>query len=295
MQIIPKARIISHFSPDDPHAYRVADGETFWVEMDDCYGGQLKDETVMRSDIDPAGIDCAVGPIEVAGAQPGDTLRVEVQSIELADHGVMPTGIGLGFLGDRITAPDTKIIPIRDGFALFAPDIRLPLTPMIGVIGTAPRAGAIHCAVPEDHGGNLDTKLIAPGCTVYLPVFVPGAGLAVADLHACMGDGELSGTGLEIAGRVRLKVSVLRDWPLARPVVENDSGLWFLASRPTLEESLRLACEDGAAFLMERFSLDFPDVYRLMSAACDAQISEVVDQNVTVRLHCPKFDPRVAF
>lgn len=295
MQIIPKARIISHFSPDDPHAYRVADGETFWVEMDDCYGGQLKDETVMRSDIDPAGIDCAVGPIEVAGAQPGDTLRVEVQSIELADHGVMPTGVGLGFLGDRITAPDTKIIPIRDGFALFAPDIRLPLTPMIGVIGTAPRAGAIHCAVPEDHGGNLDTKLIAPGCTVYLPVFVPGAGLAVADLHACMGDGELSGTGLEIAGRVRLKVSVLRDRPLARPVVENDSGLWFLASRPTLEESLRLACEDGAAFLMERFSLDFPDVYRLMSAACDAQISEVVDQNVTVRLHCPKFDPRVAF
>ena len=295
MQIIPKARIISHFSPDDPHAYRVADGETFWVEMDDCYGGQLKDETVMRSDIDPAGIDCAVGPIEVAGAQPGDTLRVEVQSIELADHGVMPTGVGLGFLGDRITAPDTKIIPIRDGFALFAPDIRLPLTPMIGVIGTAPRAGAIHCAVPEDHGGNLDTKLIAPGCTVYLPVFVPGAGLAVADLHACMGDGELSGTGLEIAGRVRLKVSVLRDRPLARPVVENDSGLWFLASRPTLEESLRLACEDGAAFLMERFSLDFPDVYRLMSAACDAQIREVVDQNVTVRLHCPKFDPRVAF
>lgn len=295
MQIIPKARIISHFSPDDPHAYRVADGETFWVEMDDCYGGQLKDETVMRSDIDPAGIDCAVGPIEVAGAQPGDTLRVEVQSIELADHGVMPTGVGLGFLGDRITAPDTKIIPIRDGFALFAPDIRLPLTPMIGVIGTAPRAGAIHCAVPEDHGGNLDTKLIAPGCTVYLPVFVPGAGLAVADLHACMGDGELSGTGLEIASRVRLKVSVLRDRPLARPVVENDSGLWFLASRPTLEESLRLACEDGAAFLMERFSLDFPDVYRLMSAACDAQISEVVDQNVTVRLHCPKFDPRVAF
>ena len=295
MQIIPKARIISHFSPDDPHAYRVADGETFWVEMDDCYGGQLKDETVMRSDIDPAGIDCAVGPIEVAGAQPGDTLRVEVQSIELADHGVMPTGVGLGFLGDRITAPDTKIIPIRDGLALFAPDIRLPLTPMIGVIGTAPRTGAIHCAVPEDHGGNLDTKLIAPGCTVYLPVFVPGAGLAVADLHACMGDGELSGTGLEIAGRVRLKVSVLRDRPLARPVVENDSGLWFLASRPTLEESLRLACEDGAAFLMERFSLDFPDAYRLMSAACDAQISEVVDQNVTVRLHCPKFDPRVAF
>ena len=30
----------------------------------------------------------------------------------------------------------------------------------------------------------------------YLPVSVPGAGLAVGDLHACMGDGELSGTGI---------------------------------------------------------------------------------------------------
>ena len=29
MQIIPKDRIISHFSPDNPPSYRVADGETF--------------------------------------------------------------------------------------------------------------------------------------------------------------------------------------------------------------------------------------------------------------------------
>ncbi len=49
------------------------------------------------------------------------------------------------------------------------------------------------------------------------------------------------------------------------------------------------------ARIISHFSPDDPHAYRLMSAACDAQISEVVDQNVTVRLHCPKFDPRVAF
>ena len=44
---------------------------------------------------------------------------------------------------------------------------------------------------------------------------------------------------------------------------------------------------------MKKLDLSFPDAYRLMSATCDAQICEVVDDNVTVRLHCPKFDTRI--
>lgn len=67
---------------------------------------------------------------------------------------------------------------------------------MVGVCGVAPKPGLdVHCAVPGDHGSNLDTKMIKVGSRVYLPVAVPGAGLAVGDLHACMGDGELSGHG----------------------------------------------------------------------------------------------------
>ena len=110
----------------------------------------------------------------------------------------MVTSKGLGVLGERIQEPDTKIIPIRDGFAYFSESIRLPLTPMVGVCGVAPKAGLdVHCAVPGDHGGNLDTKLVTVGSRLYLPVEQEGAGLAVGDLHACMGDGELSGTGID--------------------------------------------------------------------------------------------------
>ena len=273
----------------------VPSGETVRIRTKDCFSNQLTCPQDQMNDIDWDAVNPATGPVYVEGAVAGGALKVHIDNIEFDEQTCSCTGKDEGPCGDRFEDWATHYCKVQGNTLVWDERLNIPLRPMIGVIGTAPRAGAIHCAVPEDHGGNLDTKLIAPGCTVYLPVFVPGAGLAVADLHACMGDGELSGTGLEIAGRVRLKVSVLRDRPLARPVVENDSGLWFLASRPTLEESLRLACEDGAAFLMERFSLDFPDVYRLMSAACDAQISEVVDQNVTVRLHCPKFDPRVAF
>lgn len=171
------------------------------METDDCYGGQITDASVKRPDIDITIMDCSVGPIEVRGAKPGDTLCVEILAIELGRQGVMVTSKGLGVLGDRITEADTKVIPIEDGFACFSDKIRLPLTPMVGVCGVAPRPGLdIHCAVPGDHGSNMDTKMVKAGARVYLPVSVPGAGLAVGDLHACMGDGELSGTGIETPG-----------------------------------------------------------------------------------------------
>ena len=198
MRVIPKDKVIFSFNAEHPCQYTVQDGETFWVETDDCYSGQITDASVKRPDIDISIMDCSVGPIAVQGAQPGDTLCVEILAIEFGPQGVMVTSKGLGVLGDRITEPDTKVIPIRDGFAHFSDTIRLPLTPMVGVCGVAPKPGLdVHCAVPGDHGSNLDTKMIKVGSRVYLPVAVPGAGLAVGDLHACMGDGELSGTGIE--------------------------------------------------------------------------------------------------
>ena len=71
---------------------------------------------------------------------------------------------------------------------------------MIGVIGTAPAEGTISCGTPDAHGGNMDTKIITEGTTLLLPVNVPGALLAMGDLHAGMGDGEVGISGLEIKG-----------------------------------------------------------------------------------------------
>ena len=293
MRVIPKDKVIFHFNTTNKANYTVQDGEVFWVEADDCYSGQITDASVKRTDIDISIMDCAVGPIDVEGAEPGDTLCVEVMAIDLADHGIMVTNCGLGVLGDRITEPDTKIIPVHDGFAHFSDTIKIPLTPMIGVMGVAPKSGEIHCAVPDDHGANMDTKLVKVGSRVYFPVAQKGAGLAVGDMHACMGAGELSGTGIDIAGRMCLKVTVYKDRPIERPVIETYDGIYFLASRPTLDESIKVATSDVVDFLMKKLDLNFPDAYRLMSATCDAQICEVVDDNVTVRLHCPKFDTRI--
>lgn len=293
MRIIPKDNVIYSFNQENTCKYEVEDGEIFYVECDDCYSGQIKNETIKRPDIDISIMDCSVGPIAIKGAEPGDTLCVEIVDIKLAPQGVMVTSPGLGVLGERIDKADTKIIKIKDGFAVFSDKIKLPLTPMVGVIGVAPKKGDIHCAVPGDHGSNMDTKVITKGSKLYLPVAVKGAGLAVGDIHACMGDGELSGTGIEIAGILCLKTDVIKTLPLERPMIETTDSIYTLSSEVKLKDAIKIACSDMVDFIMKKHNLNFPDAYRLLSATCDIQISQVVNEKVTVRVRAPKLNIQI--
>ena len=288
MQVFAKDKVIFSFNQTNKPVYFVDDGEIFTVETDDCYSGQIKNETIKRPDIDISIMDCSVGPIYVNGAEPDDVLCVEILKIDFAPQGVMVTSKGLGVLGEKITEPNTKIIPISGGYAHFAPGIDLPLTPMMGVIGVAPRSGDIHCAVPGDHGSNMDTKIITVGSKVYLPVAVKGALLAVGDLHACMGDGELSGTGIETAGKILMKVTVLKGTRLERPMVETADSMYTIASAKEFKDGVHAAVEDMVNYLMKKTGLSFPDAYRLLSATCDIQVSQVVNDLHTFRVRAPK-------
>jgi amidase len=288
MQVFAKDKVIFSFNQNNKPAYFVDDGEIFMVETDDCYSGQIKNESIKRPDIDISIMDCSVGPIYVNGAEPDDVLCVEILKIDFAPQGVMVTSKGLGVLGEKITEPNTKIIPISGGYAHFAPGIDLPLTPMMGVIGVAPRSGDIHCAVPGDHGSNMDTKIITVGSKVYLPVAVKGALLAVGDLHACMGDGELSGTGIETAGKILMKVTVLKGTRLERPMVETADSMYTIASAKEFKDGVHAAVEDMVNYLMKKTGLSFPDAYRLLSATCDIQVSQVVNDLHTFRVRAPK-------
>ena len=288
MQVFAKDKVIFSFNQNNKPAYFVDDGEIFMVETDDCYSGQIKNESIKRPDIDISIMDCSVGPIYVNGAEPDDVLCVEILKIDFAPQGVMVTSKGLGVLVEKITEPNTKIIPISGGYAHFAPGIDLPLTPMMGVIGVAPRSGDIHCAVPGDHGSNMDTKIITVGSKVYLPVAVKGALLAVGDLHACMGDGELSGTGIETAGKILMKVTVLKGTRLERPMVETADSMYTIASAKEFKDGVHAAVEDMVNYLMKKTGLSFPDAYRLLSATCDIQVSQVVNDLHTFRVRAPK-------
>ena len=57
----------------------------------------------------------------------------------------------------------------------------------------------------------MDCKEIKEGTTLLLPVNVPGALLALGDLHAAMGDGEIGVSGVEVAGEVTVTVQTIKE------------------------------------------------------------------------------------
>ncbi|MGB4301945.1 MAG: acetamidase/formamidase family protein, partial [Acetomicrobium sp.] len=262
--------------------------EPFWVDCLDCYGGQIRSERDLRPEIDISAMDASTGPIAVNGVKASDTIKIRIYDILLANQGVMVTAPGLGPLGDLIEKADTKIIPIRNGEAIFSDAIKLPLRPMLGVLGVAPAEGKVHCAIPGDHGGNMDTKEIRSGNSVYLPVFIDGANLALGDIHACMGDGELSGTGIEIAGQVLLSVSKVPGLSLELPVVETPDSFMFIASAKTFNTCARRAIKITVDFIAASRKLSMPDAYRLLSASCDLRVSQIVNEKITLRTVVPK-------
>ena len=289
MKVLEKDKAIHVFTAGIPFTCHVHDGEIFKLVTDDCYGGRFQSENDLRGSKIDASFDAAVGPVEILGAEPGDALCVEILEIALDDHGVMTMTRGLGVLGDTITSPDTRIISIADGCAIFSPSIRIPLHPMIGVIGVLPDHGKFPCTIPGDFGGNMDTREITTGTKVYLPVFVRGAGLAIADLHACMGDGELCGTGLETAGSVILSVSVIKNKKLFHPVLDTGDCLYIICTAQTFEEAVRKCTESAVSLLQDKCDLSYADAYRLASIACSIRISQVVNSVITLKIQIPKY------
>jgi len=193
MKVEEKANVVYSFSAQHTPVAELTPGEILVVETADCFSGQIHEPGQCLDKIDMERINPVTGPFYVSGAEPGDILEVEILEIKTAGQGVIVIAPHMGVLGNQVNTPVVKIVKLSETNAVFAEDLSIPLQPMVGVIGVAPQEGEVSCGSPGQHGGNLDTKEIRPGSKVYLPVFHPGALLALGDVHALMGDGEISG------------------------------------------------------------------------------------------------------
>jgi formamidase len=61
---------------------------------------------------------------------------------------------------------------------------------------------------PRENGGNMDVKQMQVGTTLLLPCFVDGCGLFVGDVHYAQGDGEVSGTAIEMGAKVTVTTEI---------------------------------------------------------------------------------------
>jgi acetamidase/formamidase len=273
-----------------PPIATLVSGETIAFDLLDASCGQIGPDATVDTirTLDFARVDQVNGPILVEGASPGDTLEVEFLDLQPADWGWTAIIPGFGLLADEFPEPAIKVWHLEDGWAEFAPGIRIPLEPFCGEIGLAPAAeGALSTIPPYRHGGNMDTKHLTRGVRLYLPVEVPGALFSLGDGHAAQGDGEVCGTAIETPMRATVRLTVRKDisvpepqfltaGPLAR---RTNTDRYYACDGigPDLREAARSAVRHMIAHLQASRGLAREEAYMLCSVAVDLKICEIVD------------------
>ncbi len=282
-------KVIYKFTNSMDHVEVVSPGEIIKVETNDCFFQQVCNENQILTEIDYDRLNPATGPIYVEDAEPGDLLEVKIISINVHNKGVAAVVPNEGVLGDQVTKPIIKVLDIEDGYAIFN-GIKLPIRPMIGVIGVAPAKedGEWATDSPWKHGGNMDTNDIVAGSTLYFSVNQEGALLALGDCHAIMGDGEICFTGLEVPAEVTLEINLVKNKTTKWPLLQTSSHTMVIASGESLESALYEATSETVKLLKNALDLEWEEAYILTSLAVDLKISQVVDPKKTIRAAIPK-------
>ena len=307
---IPSATV--HVSADQNHlawdpavkpVASIGSGEVVEFDCLDASNGEITAESTTESlaTLDFDRVDQVTGPVEVAGAEPGDSLQVDLLELEPGDWGWTASISGFGLLADEF--PDnflkiTRLPSSMDERVEFSPGIRLPLAPFCGELGVAPETGPRSTIPPDLHGGNMDTRHLVAGSTLFLPVFHPGARFSIGDGHATQGDGEVSGTAIETPMRALVRLTVRKDVRVTGPEfiaapdphAELRNGRRYATDGigPDLMTAARDAVRRMIEWLGREHGLEPVKAYLLCSVAVDLRISEIVDvPNFIVTAYCP--------
>lgn len=267
----------------------VPSGTTVRVRTKDCFGNQIQKPEDELDGIDWDHTNPATGPIFVEGAVPGGALKVSVGAIEFDNKSVSCTGENEGVCGDRFNAWSTQVCEIDGDELVWDERLRIPLRPMIGVIGVAPEGDPINCGTPGSHGGNMDNTAITAGATLYFPVFADGALFGCGDMHAVMGDGEISVSGAEAAGWATVTLTAMPGLKLVDPLIENATHFGVIASAETLDAAADRAVHEMVDLICDRTAEDPDKVVMLLSLVGDVQVCQMVDPEKTIRFMVPKY------
>ncbi|MHA1406027.1 MAG: acetamidase/formamidase family protein [Candidatus Heimdallarchaeaceae archaeon] len=272
----------------NPPVLKINSGDRVIFECRDAFNQVIKKPEDLPINFDMEKINPVTGPVYIEEAEPGDTLEVHIEKIEVADQGACCIIPNFGFLAEEFPEPWTRIIPIENGYAKFSEKIKIPIKPFPGTILVAPPEGSQGTLIPEVYGGNMDSTACTAGTVVYLPIFVKGALFAVGDVHATQGDGEVCGTTVEIDAEVTIKLVVNKTKKITRPHYETKEYYMITAWAETTDEAAKIALREMIEWLVQEKSLTREEAYALCSCAVDIRISQFVDITPGVRAVLPK-------
>jgi len=293
MKRVERSRDSLKYTLDHRHSpvVEVEPGETFVLETEDAPSGtyrrpedaaHLLDAWYLNSS--PSMANPVTGPVFIRGAEPGDTLAVEIEKLDLDDQSVTYWRPGHKPLGDsarwkELSTPTLAIGRHEHGEVILSEaatwedgqvrrhplGLRFPQSPFIGTLAVAPEREVATPGLGQGSwGGNMDVRDIRPGTRILVPCYHQGALLYVGDVHACQGDTEFYGTAMETRSAVTLRCQVLKG--KSRPFVrlEKDESLISLACAKPLEEAVWRASTQLMEWLMEDYGCSERMAYLLI-------------------------------
>lgn len=256
------------FDRANPPVLTIESGDTVTFKTGDvAYERLSKGEDV--SVIGLENFNAVTGPVYINGAEPGDALKIEVLDIQVrrAWSVWLPQ---FGGLGKGTQETQVREIPLRNGRAYISDSLSVPIRPMIGCIGVAPAEGKGSTFMPAyPFGGNMDLREMEPGTTLYLPVQVSGALLAMGDLHAAMGTAEPTWVSLEAAGQATLRMSVEKGMRITHPRLRVGSSTYLPGLGDNFNESHQAALDAAYDMIINEWTLEPMDAYAYISACVD--------------------------
>jgi len=305
----------NYFAPGEPEL-TISSGDTVVVECPrDCHRFNedyppIPEEMKQRSDITVLNqSNPLVGPIYVEEAEVGDSLEVEILRLELnrpyAYSRILPhlgslTGEHLAFQRTLLNEPLPdmvfhwnldleRMVGILDLPHSRAGRVELPLEPMLGCIGVAPALGWVEPSSSQgNYGGNMDCPDVREGCTVILPVWVKGAYLALGDVHARQGDGELTASGMETSGKVAIRVTVAKGRSIAWPRIVDETHIMTVPSVRSLSDAVRTAAYELLQWLVVDYGYSKWEGWEILAHTVTLRVANCVSPRYTVVAKFPR-------
>lgn len=288
----PEEQVHYVWDPEIEPALTVSPGDAVVYQTREVSDGQIqRDSTAgVLDDLDWSRLYPLAGPVAVEGAEPGDTLEVEVVDIHTVGWGWTAVIPGFGLLSDEFTEAYLKVFDLSPGdHTMFREDIAIPIDPFLGTMGVCPNVSDRPVIMPPGpFGGNMDTRHLTRGSRLFLPVQVEGALFSCGDAHAAQGDGEVCVTGIEAPMYSVLRFDLHKDRSLPAPQFQvpgqltprSEGAGWYATTGVSTD--LMQATRDSIRAMVEHLSREYRlepvEAYALASLVVDLKISEIVDQ-----------------
>jgi acetamidase/formamidase len=270
----------------------IASGDTVTMHTRDVSDNQITSDSTADAiaSLDWDRVYPLAGPIAVEGAKPGQTLAVEILDLQTQGWGWTAILPGFGLLPDDFPDAYLKVFDLTTGDVThLRDDVAIPVAPFLGTMGVCPEGASEQAVMPPGtFGGNMDTRQLVRGTTLFLPVQVEGALFSCGDAHAAQGDGEVCVTGIESPMYAELRFTLHEDRSIPGPqyltaagplTPRVDTGAFYGTTGigPDLYVAAQEAVRAMIDYLSESYGLSREDAYVLASLAVDLKISEVVD------------------